>query len=97
MKSANLLYFLCLFISSLLFSFAGCVSYPTSLNTNFQLAGKNKSDLKIVVHDYSAYQADSKKRKASNFLTENMEMYEFYSGKARDSYQTEPDSETLSF
>jgi starvation-inducible outer membrane lipoprotein len=35
------LYFLCLLISSLLFLFAGCGSFPKFLNANFQLAGKN--------------------------------------------------------
>jgi hypothetical protein len=77
---------------SLLFLIAGCVSYPKSLETNFQFAGKNKDELKKVIRHYSTHRTDSLKRKAAIFLIENMDMHESYSSKAWDNFQLELDS-----
>lgn len=83
---------LCLVVISTLFSTIGYASYPTSLEKNFQLAGKNQSELKKVIRHYSVHRADSLKRKAAIFLIENMDMHESYSSKAWDSYQLALDS-----
>jgi len=77
---------------SLLFLIAGCVSYPKYLETNFQLAGKNKDELKKVIRHYSTHRTDSLKRKAAIFLIENMDMHESYSSKAWDNFQLALDS-----
>jgi len=91
MKSTKL-YFLCLLIGSLLFLFSGCVSYPTSLNTNFQLAGKNNSELKKVIRHYSTHRADSLKRQAAIFLIGNMDAHVSYVSKSWDNFQVELDT-----
>ena len=68
---------LCLVVISILFLATGCVSYPTSLEKNFQLAGKNNCESKTEILHYSAHHADSLKRKAIIFLIENMESRSF--------------------
>lgn len=65
----------------------GCVSYSDSLKSNFQLAGKNKSELKNVIHHYLVHRADSLKRKAAIFLIENMDAYMSYVSKSWGDFQ----------
>ncbi len=50
-----------------------CRSYPESLNSTFEKAGSNASQLKRVVNYYSKSSKDSLKRKAAIFLIENMD------------------------
>jgi hypothetical protein len=69
--------------------FTGCASYPDSLKSNFQLAGKNNNELKKVIRYYSVYRADSLKRKAAIFLIGNMDAHESYVSKSWDNFQVE--------
>jgi hypothetical protein len=83
---------LCLLVISILFLATGCVSYPKSLEKNFQLAGKNNSELKKVIRHYSTHRADSLKRKAVIFLIENMDAHVSYVSKSWDDFQGELDT-----
>lgn len=76
------LYFYCSLITFLLFILVGCASYSDSLKSNFQLAGKNKSELKKVIHHYSVHSTDSLKIKAAIFLIENMDAHMSYVSKS---------------
>jgi molybdopterin synthase catalytic subunit len=68
----------CLVVFSILFSTIGYASYPSSLEKNFQLAGKNNSELKKAIRHYSTHRADSLKIKAAIFLIENMDAHTSY-------------------
>lgn len=72
--------------------FTGCTSYPDSLKTNFQLAGKNQRELKKVIRHYSVHRADSLKRKATIFLIENMDAHVLYVSKSWDDFHVELDA-----
>ena len=79
----------CILIFSFIVVFTGCASYPDSLKSNFQLAGKNNNELKKVIRYYSVYRADSLKRKAAIFLIGNMDAHESYVSKSWDNFQVE--------
>lgn len=64
------------FLSLVLFlSFHDFRSYPKSLDSIFEMAGSNQSELKKVIRHYSWFASDSLKRKAAIFLIENMDAH----------------------
>jgi len=78
---------LCLLLISILFLTTGCTSYPTSLDKNFQLVGKNNSELKTVICRYSTLRADSLKIKTAILLIENMDVHISYVRKSWDIFK----------
>lgn len=89
-KSKYILYFL--HVTSLIFVFYGCISYPDRLKANFQLAGKNRNELKKVIRHYSFHPSDSLKRKAAIFLIENMDVHYSYLSESWERFQVELDT-----
>lgn len=59
----------------LILSFSACTDFPPGVEASLKMAGKNKKELKKVLHHYKKKQADSLKYKATCFLIDQMKWH----------------------